>query len=679
MLMLADDLEAARYPPLSAPARRFGPATASTAPEDPFAGLVAPVGRRLDIVCLRPIHHVLEYEALFRMTAALRSRLPAAKLHLHLLSAMRDPAPFDLLPVDRVIRLLGHYGRGTLAAGLRRLAGRWGEPVVVLAPPPRWRRTVQAGPGAGPSPIWPVPLDFSTSGGDGRLGLNYPSHAADLDGAVASARFMAALLREAPRWRRAAGAPPPLSWRVAGHRLLIHQARFHLGDALWLTPLLRAIHARLHRPRITLVGPPIAAEALAANPLIDELLCYHPRDGEVGRQGVLAGLAGKSFDAALFAFARRHESAWLARAMAAAGVPRRINLEYHDLFLDSRRPHPDFTHEGWFYWGAVPSSRLLLHALDPLVRADRAVPAKLTPPAPRAGRTEPMGQDRPGPPPSAAVPVLPVSPAVAVLPADVALPAMTVVPAVAALPTMAALPVVAAARTAGGAEQPARRDGTRLEVYVTAEARRRAAELLTARGIGELPFAVLAPGGRSSARWPAASFGRLAAALAGELGLAVLIEGSPDETALLREVATAAAHPTLEDAAATTGPYVGSAGDVAAAPTGSLPIAVCQDPLDVLAALLERARLLVGNDSGPLHLAAALGVPSLYFSPHEKLAHSHPESTAACWALYDDQANDLRRITVEQALGALREMRRTGAQSPRDWLAANQGVPVRSG
>ena len=551
--MLADDLEAARYPPLSAPARRFGPATAGTAPQDPFAGLVAPVGRRLDIVCTRPIHHVLEYEALFRLTAALRSRLPAAKLHLHLVSAMRDPAPFDLLPVDRVTRLVSHYGRGTLAAGLRRLAGRWGEPVVVLAPPSRWRRTVRAGAGAGPSPIWPVPLDFSTSGSDGGLDLYHASQAGDPDCAAASARFLAALLREAPRWRRAAGAPPPLSRRVAGHRLLIHQARFHLGDALWLTPLLRAIQAQLRRPRITLVVPPIAAEALAGNPHIDELLCYHPRDGEAGRQGVLAHLAGGRFDAALFAFARRHESAWLARAMAAAGVPRRINLEYHDLFLDSRRPHDDFTHEGWFFWGALPSPRLLLHALDPLVRADR-------------------------------------------------------------------------------------RDATRLEVYVTAEARRRAGELLAARGIGELPFAVLAPGGRSSARWPAASFGRLAAALAGELGLAVLIEGSPDETALLREVAAAAA-----------------------ASAGGLPIAVCQDPLDVLAALLERARLLVGNDSGPLHLAAALGVPSLYFSPHEKLAHSHPESTAACWALYDDQANDLRRITVGQALGALREMRRTGS------------------
>src|SRR5579864_4946590 len=113
--MLPDHLAAARYPPVSAPARWFGPAAAVMPAPDPFAGLPEPAGRRLDVVCLRPIHHVLEYEQLFRLTAALRSRLPAAALHLHLLSAMRDPAPFDLLPVDRVTRLAGRYGRGVLA------------------------------------------------------------------------------------------------------------------------------------------------------------------------------------------------------------------------------------------------------------------------------------------------------------------------------------------------------------------------------------------------------------------------------------------------------------------------------------------------------------------------------------------------------------------------------------
>ena len=64
---------------------------------------------------------------------------------------------------------------------------------------------------------------------------------------------------------------------------------------------------------------------------------------------------------------------------------------------------------------------------------------------------------------------------------------------------------------------------------------------------------------------------------------------------------------------------------------------------------------MVTNDSAPLHFAAALGAPALYFSQREKLAHSHPRSPR-CWALYDDLENDLERISVEQALGAIREM-----------------------
>jgi ADP-heptose:LPS heptosyltransferase len=266
----------------------------------------------------------------------------------------------------------------------------------------------------------------------------------------------------------------------------------------------------------------------------------------------------------------------MAGDVAGAGGPamaaRRINLEYHDLFQDSRRPWGPFTHEGWFFWGLLPSPRMLLHAVDP------------------------------------------------------------------------ALP--AAAREA----RRAARDETRLELHPTAAARRRAAELLALRGLGGRPFAVLAPGGHSSPRWPAASFARLAAALAGEMRLAVLIEGSPGEAPLLREVAAALAEVT---APAETAGAAGSRGGERP------PIVVCQDPLDVFAALLELARVLIGNDSGPLHLAAALGVPSLYFAAREKLAHSHPEGTAS-WALFDELANDPRRISVAQALGALREMRRQG-------------------
>ena len=566
------DLDAARHPPVSLPAGRFGPPPENGRPaplSEPFASFPERLeSGRVDVLCMRPIHHVLEYEELYRLTAALRSRLPRARLHLHLRSALRDPRPFARLPVDRVERLGRRGGRGMLAAGLRRLAGRRpAAATVVLAPPAGWRRAEPAelDDGSGAGGVWRVPLGWQAPGCRGEAGC-----------AAAGAGFLAALFDELPLWRAAAGAPPPLSRRVAGHRFLVHQARFHVGDTLWITPLLRLIHDLFRRPQVTLVGPPVAAELLAGNPHLDELLCYHPADGETGRRRVLAALAGCRFDAALFAFARRHESAWLARAMAGEGgahgpemAARRINLEYHDLFQDSRRPWGPFTHEGWFFWGLLPSPGMLLHALDP------ALPA--------AARME---------------------------------------------------------RRAG-------RDETRLELHPSAVARQRADELLAARGLGGRPFAVLAPGGHSSPRWPAASFARLAAALAAEMRLAVLIEGSPGEAPLLREVAAALAElPAPAEAAAAAG------GE-------RPPIVVCQDPLGVFAALLERARLLIGNDSGPLHMAAALGVPSLYFAAREKLAHSHPEG-AASWALFDEQANDARRISVAQALGALREMRRQG-------------------
>jgi ADP-heptose:LPS heptosyltransferase len=477
-----------------------------------------PHSGRLDVLCLRPIHHVLEYEALFRLMAAIRERGPDLEVVLHLRSALCDEAPFARLPVHRVMRLTERGGRGELAAGCRRLIHGWepGAAALVLARP---------------------------------FGFQSPGCGENEECAAASRQFLAALHRETPLWRVAPDAPPPAR-DAEGLRFLIHQARFHIGDVLWLTPLLRALHQLFRRPVVTLVGPPVAATVLAGNPHLAELLVHHPRDGEEGQRRVLAALAGRPFDAALFGWARRSESRWLMQAMAAAGVPRRINLEYHDAFLDSRRPWEAATHEGWFFWGTLPSPRLLLHALDPLLAAD--------------------------------VPAL----------------------------------------------------DEKLELHVEAEARRRADALLAERGLAGRPFAVLAPGGLSSQRWPAASFARLAVALSTEIGLAVLIEGSPEEAPLLREVEAAVA---------------GEGGQ----------ILVCPDPLDVFAALVARARLVVTNDSAPLHFAAALGVPALYFAQREKLVHSRP-AALACRPLVDGLENDLRRISVEQALAAIRGMGVTG-------------------
>src|SRR6266576_3601144 len=103
---------------------------------------------RLDVLCLRPIHHVLEYEALFRLTSALRERAPALDVNLYLRSALNDDWPFTRLPVDRVTRLTEHGGRNVLAAGCRRLIRSWepGVAALVLAPPAGWRRIAVGAP-----------------------------------------------------------------------------------------------------------------------------------------------------------------------------------------------------------------------------------------------------------------------------------------------------------------------------------------------------------------------------------------------------------------------------------------------------------------------------------------------------------------------------------------------------
>ncbi len=342
-------------------------------------------------------------------------------------------------------------------------------------------------------------------------------------------------------------------------RFLVHQARFHVGDTLWLTPLLRAVHRFFPDARTTVVGPPVARELFAGNPHVQEIVAYVSSPGREReeRRRVLSAFSGNRFDAALFAFARRPESRWLARAMAATGVPWRINLEYVDPSLDRAVP-AWLTHEEWYGWGTLASPRMLLHLLDPL-----------------------LGPEAPG-----------------------------------------------------WVE-----DDRRVELYISAEARRRAGEVLAERGIGDQPFAILTPGGHSSLRWPARSFARLAARLAAG-GLPVLIEGSPGERDLLERVAVQA------------GPGVQAA----------------TDPLGVFAALLEQARFLVSNDSAPIHLAEAAGTPTVYFAQREKLIHSHPAALGEenrCRALYDEVGNRPARITVRQALEAVREITATPSSGRR--------------
>ena len=93
---------------------------------------------------------------------------------------------------------------------------------------------------------------------------------------------------------------------------------------------------------------------------------------------------------------------------------------------------------------------------------------------------------------------------------------------------------------------------------------------------------VLHPGATDPRRrWPAEGFGRVAARLVAE-GARVAVVGDEGERGLAREVCAAAASDRVIDLAGALG-------------------------LPALVGLLARAALLVGNDSGPRHLAQALG------------------------------------------------------------------------
>lgn len=111
------------------------------------------------------------------------------------------------------------------------------------------------------------------------------------------------------------------------------------------------------------------------------------------------------------------------------------------------------------------------------------------------------------------------------------------------------------------------------------------------------PFVVLHPGASAaSRRWPAERFGAVAAALA-DRGLDVLVCAGPGEAPLAEAVlhSAQAAGPTgLPGSTPRRGQVHGLGGPIG---------------LGALAALMARSALVLTNNSGPAHLAAAVGAP----------------------------------------------------------------------
>lgn len=159
-----------------------------------------------------------------------------------------------------------------------------------------------------------------------------------------------------------------------------------------------------------------------------------------------------------------------------------------------------------------------------------------------------------------------------------------------------------------GCAPPSRR-AIEVPLHIPPEARARASSLLEQSGVSG-GFVVIHPGSGGSAReWPLENFSRLACRVIEEMNLAVVVTGTGRESSMGEEIVRA-----------TSGRAANLSGK-----------------LDVreLAALLEKASLLVANSTGPLHLCVAVGTPVLGLYPQI------PVMGPRRWGPYTDNARVL--------------------------------------
>ena len=141
------------------------------------------------------------------------------------------------------------------------------------------------------------------------------------------------------------------------------------------------------------------------------------------------------------------------------------------------------------------------------------------------------------------------------------------------------------------------------------------------------PYVLLAPGAaphRTGKRWPVAAYVALARAFAAE-GLRVAVVGGPGEREIGAEIAATPGAADLTD----------------------------RTDLAQLAALGPRAALAVGNDTGPVHLLAAAGAPTLVlFGPESDPALCAPRGRVVRVL----RADPLAALAPEEVLAAARNL-----------------------
>lgn len=213
-------------------------------------------------------------------------------------------------------------------------------------------------------------------------------------------------------------------------------------------------------------------------------------------------------------------------------------------------------------------------------------------------------------------------------------------------------------------------DDRGLEMTVGEAERRWAQAFFTQHRLGESqPVVAIFPGSSAEwaiKRWAPTRFARVADALARKESAAVLLLGGPADEEAVRTVSEALQAPHVN--------------------------AVGQTNLKQLAALLERCALLISNDTGPMHLATAVGTPVVdlvgpgdprktgpYGKGHVVVQKVPPGSTKA-WQRRPDRQVPMDLIGVEEVEAIARQqlrrfLHRAAGSAPVRLATSHPGEP----
>ncbi len=160
------------------------------------------------------------------------------------------------------------------------------------------------------------------------------------------------------------------------------------------------------------------------------------------------------------------------------------------------------------------------------------------------------------------------------------------------------------------------------------------ANLLASHGVAGGDYAVLVPGSAQADKcWPVERFAILAEKISSQFGLSITAAGTASESPLVERLKSLTHVPIANLAGRTS--------------------------LKELVALLRAARLVVSNDTGPGHIAAALGTPLVLMFSWSNPARIAPYGRTECMVANepynrgrkirsDDPQHSINAITVEQ-------------------------------